>query len=43
MKELEKRITDVIKFYYKKGVNKESVNKVYFKILDLKFKNYGSK
>lgn len=32
------RIQRVINFYYKRGCNKESVNKIYFKILKEKFK-----
>lgn len=31
------RINRVIKFYYDKGANKESVNKVYYNILKIKF------
>lgn len=34
------RIKIVMNYYYKKGVNKESVNKIYKQILKLK---YGSK
>jgi hypothetical protein len=30
------RIKRVINFYYKRGCNKESVNQLYFKILDKK-------
>ena len=30
------RIKRVMNFYYKRGVNKESVNSVYFKIINLK-------
>ena len=32
------RIKRVINFYYKRGVNKESVNNVYRKIINLKNK-----
>jgi hypothetical protein len=32
------RINRILAFYYKRGVNKESVNKVYRNILKLKFK-----
>ena len=31
------RVKRVIDFYYKRGCNKESVNKLYYKILKLKF------
>lgn len=31
------RIKRVMDFYYKRGCNKESVNKLYYKILKLKF------
>jgi hypothetical protein len=33
------RIQRVINFYYKRGCNKESVNKLYFKILKQKYEN----
>jgi predicted Ser/Thr protein kinase len=33
------RIQRVINFYYKRGCNKESVNRIYYKILKDKFKN----
>lgn len=29
-----------MKYYYDKGANKESVNKVYHKIVDIKFNRY---
>lgn len=32
------RITVVMKYYYKQGANKESVNKIYKKILKEKYK-----
>jgi hypothetical protein len=31
------RIKRIMDFYYKRGCNKESVNKLYYKILKLKF------
>jgi hypothetical protein len=31
------RIQRVINFYYKRGCNKESVNRIYYKILKQKF------
>lgn len=31
------RIKRVMNFYYKRGCNKESVNKLYYRILKLKF------
>lgn len=31
------RIKRVMDFYYKRGCNKESVNKLYYRILKLKF------
>lgn len=33
------RIKRIIDFYYKRGCNKESVNKIYKKILNEKFKS----
>jgi len=33
------RINRIIAFYYKRGTNKESVNKVHRKILAIKFKD----
>jgi hypothetical protein len=33
MKTPKERIAKVMKFYYLRGVNKESVNKVYFNLL----------
>jgi len=33
------RIQRIIKFYYNRGCNKESVNKVYHKIIELKYNN----
>jgi hypothetical protein len=33
------RINRIIAFYYKRGTNKESVNKVHRKILSIKFKD----
>lgn len=33
------RIQRVLNYYYKRGVNRESVNKVYHKIINDKFKN----
>jgi hypothetical protein len=33
------RIQRVLNYYYKMGCNKESVNKVYHKILKLKYEN----
>ena len=32
------RILRVMSFYYKRGCNKESVNRIYYKILKQKFK-----
>jgi hypothetical protein len=34
------RINRILAFYYKRGTNKESVNKVHRKILAIKFKDY---
>jgi hypothetical protein len=31
------RVLRIIKFYYNRGCNKESVNKVYHKIIHLKY------
>lgn len=33
------RIQRILKFYYNRGCNKESVNKVYHKILSIKYGN----
>ena len=33
------RINRILAFYYKRGVNKESVNRVYRNILAIKFKD----
>jgi hypothetical protein len=33
------RIQRIIKFYYNRGCNKESANKIYHKILKLKYEN----
>jgi hypothetical protein len=33
------RINRILAFYYKRGTNKESINKVYRKILAIKFKD----
>jgi hypothetical protein len=33
------RIQRVLNYYYKFGANKESVNKVYHKILSIKYEN----
>lgn len=33
------RINRILAFYYKRGINKESVNKVHRKILAIKFKD----
>jgi hypothetical protein len=38
MKTPLERITAVMKYYYKQGVNKESVNKIYKKLLYEKFR-----
>jgi hypothetical protein len=35
MKQPKERIAKVMKFYYQRGINKESVNKVYKNILKL--------
>jgi len=34
---VKQRINRIMEFYYKRGVNKESVNKVYYKIIKPKF------
>jgi hypothetical protein len=33
------RINRILAFYYKRGINKESVNKVYRNVLKIKFKD----
>jgi hypothetical protein len=33
------RIQRIIKFYYNRGCNKESVNKVYYSLLKVKYEN----
>ncbi len=37
------RIKRVIDFYYKRGCNKESVNKIYYKILETKYEKLRNK
>lgn len=33
------RIQRILKFYYNRGCNKESVNKVYYSLLKVKYEN----
>lgn len=37
MEDKEKRAKDLLKYYEKRGVNRESINKVYHKIIAIKF------
>lgn len=36
------RIKLVLNYYYKMGANKESVNKVYYSLLKVKYNKYGN-